>query len=349
MTSFIKVAIAGVQGYSGQELLSLVQRHPYAQLVGVLTRPGAARIPFLPDSVPCFSIEAVHEHAIDVLFLATPPEASMELVTQLKDPMPQVIDLSGAFRFTDQQEFEKTYGIGHLAPELSAQAYYGLSPLLPMPQQKPAIIANPGCYATCAVMALAPLLQAGLVDPQSIVIDAKSGASGAGKKMAQALMFCEMEQNFFPYKIGQHRHVPEMRNALAAFSGESCQITFVPQVLPMIRGMSAALYLTARVKLSREQLLQAIEKAYAQTYQDYPLLEFSEINESNSAKNAWLLSVKSVVNSPKVHIAYYVDHSGRIIIFSAIDNLLKGAASQAIENFNRLYDWPVALGLMEVL
>lgn len=344
MAHSVKVAICGVKGYVGQSLLKLVLQHPNLDLVGVIVRENSSKIHGLGSSIACFTADALEQKSPDLLLLATPPDVSMEFVSRFKSSGIKIIDLSGAYRLAADQA-ETVYGTKPLAG-LEAGAHYGLSPFMP-PASDCRIIANPGCYATCVLMALIPLVNNSLIKKESIIIDAKSGASGAGKQVNQHLMFCEMAQNFFPYKINQHRHVPEMLYALSRLDCDSAvKIRFVPHVLPMIKGMSAALYLDSAIEFAnRDEALQNIQVAYQQAYNDYPFVEFAAINSDDAERDRWLLSVKSVVNTPKVHIAYEVDDDGKIFIFSAIDNLLKGAASQAIENINALYQWPITTGL----
>lgn len=342
----INIAICGAKGYAGQALLQLVLQHPQLKLGGLLVKKSTKPDFDFPDDVPCFSVDEVSQYAdIDLLFLATPPEVSIEMVVELKKLPLKIIDLSGAFRLP-QAQFEKTYGFNHALPDL-LPAHYGLSPWLP-PKAETSLVANPGCYATCVLMALIPLIKEKIAKPNNIIVDAKSGVSGAGKKLNADLMFCEMDHNFFPYKINQHRHQPEMLNALSSLcEGVACDLRFVPQVLPMVRGMSAAIYLDSDPACTeRSVLLKNIDMAYKNAYQNYPLVKFAQINNGDDARDKWLLSLKSVARTPKVHIGYDVDQQGRLFVFSAIDNLLKGAASQAIENLNALYGFPITMGLL---
>ena len=299
------------------------------------------------QSIPVFSIADLNNKQveIDVLLLATPPEASIELVAQLINNSFKIIDLSGAFRLPID-EFKQWYGMEHKLPELLADVLYGLSPWCNENANNHKVVANPGCYATCALMALIPLLNHNLIKTNTIIIDAKSGTSGAGKKANQDLMLCEMSENFFPYKIGKHQHIPEINNALSQFTSHTCDITFVTHMLPVARGISMSIYADSELNFnSIETTTAAINLAYESAYADYSLVKFGKINDGNPGQDKFLLALKSVVGSPKIHIGHYFDGK-KIFIFACIDNLLKGAASQAIENINAMYHLPLETGLL---
>ena len=345
MKNKIKIGLCGADGYVGAALLTLISSHPYLKLAGVF-----ARNPESSDKigVPVYPMDqlAEKENELDVLLLAVPPGASIEIITLLKDTPLKIIDLSGAFRLS-RDELHAWYGISHDIPSLLTGAPYGLSPFASECLEHQKVVANPGCYATCALMSLIPLLQQGIVRNDNMIIDAKSGVSGAGKKSNPDLMFCEMRENFFPYKVGTHQHTPEINNALFSYTHQSCQITLVTHMLPVMRGISMSIYTDVNAGFdSEKEVFAAIEAAYQSAYRDYPFVKWGEINRGNVEQDHYLLSLKNVVNTPNTHIAYCVD-GGKIRIFSCIDNLLKGAASQAIENINTLYHWPVETGLQK--
>jgi N-acetyl-gamma-glutamyl-phosphate reductase len=345
MAKKINIVIAGIEGYTGQILAKLVAAHPDLRLVGALIKEDAATQQ-INNKLPLLTLAQLPylPQALDVLLLATPTHASMELMHSLQHCPWQVIDLSGAFRLP-AATFEHWYNTTHHLPQLLDHVHYGLSPWA-KPQPKQQLIANPGCYATCALMALIPVLKHHLIQPHTIIIDAKSGVSGAGKKANAELMFNEMAENFFPYKIGQHQHTPEIEQGLLHFSQQPCQITLTTHMLPICRGISMTIYADATADYpSDNTLLKAIHDAYQQAYATYPLVVFASLQNGQSAQEKYLLALKSVVGTPAVHIAFYVN-AGKVILFACLDNLLKGAASQAIENINALYDLPLATGLV---
>ncbi len=350
MSAQIKVGIAGVQGYVGQELMSLIKQHHLLEMAGILAKKSEqevyAELPLLAEqNIPVFSVEEIQSYPLDILLLATPPETSMELVSILKKAPFKIIDLSGAFRLSEE-EFHGWYGLTQKEPEILTITNYGLAPWGVKYNESKKIVANPGCYATAALMPLIPLIKHGILKNNNLIIDAKSGVSGAGKKANSDLMFNEMHQNFFPYKVGMHQHTPEIQKALTQFTNVSCELTFTTHMLPISRGISMSIYADAQnLGLSDKEIADSIETAYHSEYKNYPLIKFGEINQGNIQKDKFLLSLKSVVGTPKTHVAYYVK-SGKVFLFSSIDNLLKGAASQAIENINALYNLPLETGLL---
>lgn len=346
MKSGINIGLCGAHGYVGQMLIKLILSHPHLTLTGIFARKSPGRY---QKEFPVYSMHELVEKKdqIDVLLLAMPPEASIEIVASLKESPIKIIDLSGAFRLP-QDELYQWYGIKHDIPSLLGGASYGLSPwgLNGFGDQN--VLANPGCYATCALMSLIPLLAQGLIKHNGIVIDAKSGVSGAGKKTNPDLMFCEMKENFFPYKVGKHQHIPEINKALIEHSNKTCGITFVTHMLPVTRGISMSVYADSSANYdSDETIAEGIAAAYQDAYTDYPLIQWGEINQGNAEEDRYLLALKNVVGTPNTHIAYYVER-GKVCLFTCIDNLLKGAASQAIENINALYHLPVETGLLKM-
>ncbi len=352
MNKKIKIGICGVGGYVGQELAKLIIGHPYFSLVVVNARESSVEAGQLPSlltqhATPVVSFAEIDQPGctiIDVLALATPTEVSMELVAKFNNSAVRLIDLSGAFRLP-QDEFLHWYGLAHQAPEKLGAAQYGLLPWKREGDHSHnGMIANPGCYATCALMALLPVIKADLIDEKSIIIDAKSGVSGAGKKTNSDLMFSEMANNFFPYKIGKHQHVPEINNALSHYSGKSCHVRLTTHMLPLVRGISMTIYADSKQPVvSDQEITDDISQVLTDAYQNYPLVEHRAINQMSHDKS--LLSLKTVIGTAKTHISYFVDN-GKILLISCIDNLLKGAASQAIENINAWYQLPLHSGLL---
>lgn len=353
----INVVVAGAQGYVGKALVNLILDHPHLHLVAVSARASQASVYAAMPSLAEHQVAVIattdlvtYAPAVDVVLLATPPKISIECVLALQDHRVKLIDLSGAFRLS-ANEFAHWYGMSHQAPELLDEVHYGLSPWNLASGEDQQLISNPGCYATTALMALIPLLQAGVIEESNIIIDAKSGVSGAGKNVRADLMFAEMAANFFPYKVGKHQHTPEINNALTQFSGKQAKVILTTHMLPILRGISMTIYGDARQHFpSDQEVMTAIGQAFAEAYQGYPLLQYVALNQDANAdcgQETFILSLTSVVGTAKTHISYFVK-AGKVFIFSCIDNLLKGAASQAIENINALYDFPLATGLVRL-
>ncbi|CDZ78376.1 N-acetyl-gamma-glutamyl-phosphate reductase [Legionella massiliensis] len=340
MSQFYNVVISGSQGYIGKELLSLVNHHPHLNLLGVHNRQEQQL-----QQIPVFSLSDLIDNAnqIDLLLLATPAAASMEIVSALAEADILIIDLSGAFRLPEEQ-FSTWYESNHSAAQYISEACYGLLPWVKT-QANYRLIANPGCYATCVLMSILPLCKADLIKTDSIIIDAKSGVSGAGKQVNADLMFCEIANNFYPYKLGKHQHIPEILKAINDLSGKTAKLRLTTSIIPIIRGIAMSIYLeTEQAWDSDDELAQAIGNAFQQAYVEYPLVKVKEVGKGD---DQFILSLKNVVQTPFSHIAYFVK-DGQITIYSCIDNLLKGAASQAIENINAIYQLPLHTGLIAV-
>jgi N-acetyl-gamma-glutamyl-phosphate reductase len=354
MNKKYNVVISGIQGYVGKALIALIHAHPQLQLFGVHGRQTQHDLyQLMPQlakqNVPVYSILEMNQLAsqIDILILATPAKASMEMVASLIATKMIMIDLSGAFRLPEDQFFE-WYGFPHCAPELIKKACYGLSPWI-IDQSHHQLIANPGCYATCVLMSLLPLLNADLIKTDSIIIDAKSGVSGSGKQLNADLMFCELSSNYFPYKIGKHQHTPEINKALYDIAGQTAKIRLTTSILPIERGIAMTIYTEAKSHLSSDKAIaQAVQEALQTAYGDYSLIHFEEVGAGSPTKDHFILSLKNVVQTPNTHIGYFIKN-GQITLFSCIDNLLKGAASQAIENINAIYNLPLHTGLLPVM
>ncbi|MCB0384322.1 MAG: N-acetyl-gamma-glutamyl-phosphate reductase [Bdellovibrionales bacterium] len=311
-----KVAIVGWSGYSGLELARLALRHPQMELAACFSRNQETHLPSLlpgAPSVQILSTEELSQRAdqFDTIFFATPTEASLELIPHITSSTARIIDLSGGFR-------------------CKKDVVYGLQPFC---NSKAQFIANPGCYVTSVLMALVPLVKASLIDTTRIVIDAKSGSSGAGKSLRSDLLFCEVEGNCLPYKVAQHQHLPEILYYMEEFAGLTANVLFTPHLMPFKRGIISSIY--AQTKGSESDLTQV----YSEAYKDYPLVSTQSLSEGSN-----LLLLSKVVGTPRTHISFKVV-DGELYLFSCIDNLLKGAASQAIENWNVQNDLPPQYGL----
>lgn len=355
-----RAAIVGARGYSGLELARLLLKHPLVELKGCFATDGEFQLSqYLHDTgverVVTWKLSELAEQAqkLDVIFLATPAEASLDLAPQVLKSGVHVIDLSGAFRLTkgSAQErltkYKSWYGIDHHQDLLLSQAENGLQPWArPSVSNTKRLIANPGCYATAAMMALIPLLKNKVLQPKGLVLDAKSGTSGAGRKASEAMLFTEVEGECLPYKVGKHQHLPEIIEGIEQFAQTSIAPFFNTHLLNVRRGIIVSIYAQPAEELagvSDVDLEKCIESAYAEAYSRYPLVRFAAWNKGGDQ----LVSLKKVVGSARTHLAFRVS-GGKIYLFSLIDNLLKGAAGQAVENLNRLMDQPCEFGLAEI-
>lgn len=355
-----KVAIVGIRGYSGLELARILMKHPAAELVaGYATEGGIALGDYLPGAqakkisiqpISALTAEGSAPHGLHTVFLATPAEVSARLAPQLLARGVHVVDLSGAYRFQEggpqvaAERYGKWYGHGHDSTELLGRAVYGLQPWASANSKGASVgseaqlVANPGCYATAALMGLIPLLRSRCIDPSFIAIDGKSGATGAGRKAAENLLFTEVDGECLPYRVGFHQHLPEIEEHAFAFSGVRIEPSFATHLLPVRTGLACAIQTRLKPGLG----LDAVHAAYSEAYADYPLADFGSLEEKGASLR--LLSFKRVVGSARIQIGYSV--SGRnLYVFSTIDNLMKGAASQAVENFNCLIGLPLQVGL----
>ena len=268
---------------------------------------------------------------VDIVFFATPNGIAMNYADSLISDGKIVIDLAADFRIKDKDVWEKWYGMKHKSPNLIDQAVYGLPEINRDIIKKSKLIANPGCYPTAIQLALIPLLKKKLINPTNIIADAKSGISGAGKNPELKLLMSEAEEDFRAYGIGGHRHLPEIEENLASICGEDVKLTFVPHLVPMVRGIHATLYVECIKDFEAYDIFESF-------YEDEP---FVDVMPADMSPNT-----KSVRASNFCRISFHREiDSNRLIIFSVIDNLMKGAAGQAIQNMNIVMDWPEASGI----
>lgn len=335
LSKSVTVSVVGARGYSGLELSRLLLRHPaadyrYAFATGKFAL-GEELLETGAEHVQSFADTEIMAHLTDVVFLATPAEVSRDLAPRIAAAGKKVIDLSGAFRMkkTDPAPW---YGFPAPAAEIMAQVEYGLVPFCGPLRKTTNIVANPGCYATAINLALIPLVKHDLIETSSIVIDAKSGTSGGGRKAAENLLFSEVAEDLRPYRVGRHQHAPEIAEAVEGFAGRPIDPHMVTHLLPVRRGISAAIF--ARAKTAD---IAAIAAAFEAEYAAYPLVR-------HGRDIARLSNLNLIAKTPFTHISYeLVD--GKLYVFSVLDNLMKGAASQAIENFNRILDLPAGFSL----
>ncbi len=329
------ISILGVSGFAGTELARLVVAHPTFELVGVAAdrwhgkllgesmriAGPAARLRVSPmDDAQKLAAQS------NFVALATPAEVSMKLMPELLAAGARVVDLSGAFRLTNLAEYPRWYHFDHTAPDFVAEAVYGL-PEVPDASgdatsiNKARVVANPGCYATAAIVALAPLLRAGVVDRETLFLDGKSGVSGAGRKVEERYTFMEVDENVSPYRVGDHQHTPEIEQALTRVAKAAVRVTFVPHLLPVKRG----LMVTAFGRVCQSVTTADIEALFHEAYdQDQSLVEVTSPNQVTISRVAY-----TPLGSVGVRL---LPERSAIVVVSALDNLLKGAASQAMQN-----------------
>jgi N-acetyl-gamma-glutamyl-phosphate reductase len=340
----VRVGIVGVTGYSGLELIRLLLRHPAVDCAAVMASEATGERP-LEDIHPqlrglsrlhCQPRDAARLAAmgIDTAFLCTPNEVSHELAPRLIAAGVKVIDFSGAFRLKDAACYPAWYGFRHEAPDLLRQAVYGLPEWKAEYIARARLVANPGCYPTSVLLPLLPLVRAGMVDRESeILCDSKSGVTGAGRTAKTEMLFGEISENFRPYSPVLHRHAPEMCQELGWDDG---RFTFVPHLLPVNRGILSTLYISFRQAMSAADLEAACRERYANSpfvriLGDLSLPELRAVNHTNFCDIGWRMT----------------GGGKRAVVFSALDNLIKGAAGQAVQNFNLMHGFNEGLGLAE--
>ena len=334
----IKVGIVGGTGYTGVELLRLLAQHPDAELVAITSRKEAGvRVadffPSLRGRVElAFSDPAdAPLNRCDVVFFATPNGVAMGEARALVETGVRIIDVAADFRIRDVAEWEKWYKMKHAAPELVAEAVYGLPEMNRDAIRKARVVANPGCYPTAVQLGFLPLVEAKVVDLDHLIADAKSGVSGAGRKAETHLLFSEASDNFAAYGVPGHRHWPEIRQGLAQAAGIPVGLTFVPHLTPMVRGIHATLY----AQITREVDFQAL---YEKRYESEPFVDVLPPGRHPDTR--------SVRAANLCRIAVHRPHDGDIlVVLAVIDNLVKGAAGQAVQNMNLMFDMDEKAGL----
>lgn len=339
----LKVGIVGGTGYTGVELLRLLAAHPQAEVVAITSRSEEGV--YVADMYPnlrehyanlTFSVPDTKVlGACDVVFFATPHGVAHSLAAELLATGTKIIDLSADFRLKDAEEWAKWYGQPHGAPELLPEAVYGLPEVNRAQIKKARLIAVPGCYPTATQLGFLPLLESNIADPSQLIADCKSGVSGAGRGAKIGSLFCEATENMMAYSVKGHRHLPEIKQGLAFIAQQPIGLTFVPHLTPMIRGIHATLY--AKVK-DHFTDLQAL---YEQRYAEEP---FVDVLPAGSHPQT-----RSVKGANTCRIAIHRPQDGDlVVILSVIDNLVKGASGQAIQNMNILFDLEETLGLTNV-
>lgn len=337
----VKVAIMGASGYTGVELVRLLAGHPGVEIVCVTARQNAGEglsilFPSLLDRISLLC-EATEAEAVaaraELVFLALPHQAAMAVAPALLQAGSRVIDLSADYRLRDPAVYGAWYG-EHTSPDLLGEAVYGLPELYRERIRTARLVANPGCYPTSVALALAPLLREGLIDPRTLVIDSKSGTSGAGRAAKTGSLFCEVNEGFKAYGVASHRHTPEIEQTLGEIAGAPVTVSFTPHLLPVNRGILSTCYANLARPLSTAELVERFRAHYNGEY-------FVRVHPEGSLPNVAFVRGSNfcdigVVSDPR---------TGRVIVVSAIDNLVKGAAGQAVQNMNLLLGFEETAGL----
>jgi len=336
-----KVAVVGASGYTGVELVRILANHPGVELTCLTSRQHVGKkfsdvFPSVAGIVDLVcdanQVDLINDKA-DVIFTALPHQTAMEVVPSFLAAGKKVIDLSADYRLQDQAVYRQWYQ-EHTSPELLAKAVYGLPELNRSRIAAAELVANPGCYPTSAALALLPLLEEGLIDPATIIIDSKSGTSGAGRAAKEGSLFCEVNESFRAYGVASHRHTPEIEQTLSLLNKAPVTISFTPHLLPVNRGILSTCYATLLAPKSTVDLHQLFEARYASE-------PFVRVRPEGTVPD-----VGHVRGSNFCDLGVVCDaRTGRVVVVAAIDNLVKGAAGQAVQNMNLMLGQPESAGL----
>lgn len=339
----IAVGVVGGTGYTGAELLRLLVTHPQVELKYVTSRSesGIKVADLFPNlrgfTDICFTEPAVKTLAqCDLVFFATPNGTAMQMVPELIASGVRVIDLAADFRLKDAAVWKQWYGLDHACVDVLAEAVYGLPEMNRSAIKSAKVVANPGCYPTATTLGFLPLIENALVDDRRLIVDAKSGVSGAGRGASVATLQAESAENFKAYAVNGHRHLPEIKQILSQVASHEVGLTFVPHLVPMIRGIEASLY-----AVLKSDAIIDLHKLYVDRYADEPFVDVlpeGAIPETRSVKGA---------NTCRISI-FRPQQGDTVVVSSVIDNLVKGAAGQAIQNMNIMFDFDETLGLNQV-
>jgi N-acetyl-gamma-glutamyl-phosphate reductase len=348
MASKAKIGVLGASGYTGSELVRMLLRHPRAEIVLLTAERSAGKqmrevFPqFSPYELPTLvALDGLDWKALslDVVFCALPHATTQKVLKDLlaAAPATKVVDLSADFRLADTAAYAKWYGHEHHAPELQREAVYGLAEIHRRDIRKARLVANPGCYTSCAELPLIPLIRAKAIDLDEIVIDAKSGMTGAGRSAKEAMLFSEVSEGFNAYGVGKHRHMAELDQEFSLAAGREVVVTFTPHLLPQNRGILSTIYVRGKRGRTPQELHEMLLKFYAKE----PFVHVLPFGETPHTRH--------VRGSNMTMIGVAADRiPGRAIIVSALDNLVKGASGQAIQNMNLVLGYPETMGIDQV-
>jgi len=344
MQTPLPVGIVGITGYTGMELLRLLLRHPGFELVAATSRQEEGRR--LKDLFPQFMDQPAAELEISapdpkrlaeqcrLVFLAVPHGTAMDMAAQLLDQGLQVVDFSADFRLRSARVYEEWYATSHVQKDLLSEAVYGLIETNAQAVKQARLVANPGCYPSSVLLGLLPALTRGLIDPDSLIIDSKSGTTGAGRTAKMDTLFCEVYDSFKAYGLGKHRHTPEIEQELGQAAGRELQVTFSPHLLPINRGILSTMYAELAPRTT-EKSLQAAYADFAREHDWVRLLPPGSLPELKRVRGTMFCDIGLVVDQ----------RTGRLTVVTAIDNLCRGAAGQALANANLMTGQPVSAGL----
>ena len=338
----IKAGIIGATGYAGAEIVRLLMGHPEVEIKWLGSRSYIDQryadiyrnmFQIVEDICKDDNLDKLAEE-VDVIFTATPQGFCASVINEEILSKVKVIDLSADFRIKDVATYEKWYGIEHKSPEYIEEAVYGLCEINREYIKKARLVANPGCYTTCSILSLYPLVKEGLIDPSTIIIDAKSGTSGAGRGAKVDNLFCEVNENMKAYGVATHRHTPEIEEQLGYAAGQEIVLNFTPHLVPMNRGILVTAYANLKEKVSYETVKAAYDKYYEKE-------KFVRVLEKDVCPQT-----KWVEGSNYVDVNFKIDErTGRVIVMGALDNLVKGAAGQAVQNMNLVFGLDESTGL----
>jgi N-acetyl-gamma-glutamyl-phosphate reductase len=337
-----KIAIVGATGYTGSELVRILTNHPDVEIAAITSQSRAGEAfsdvhPFLQGIADqrLLSLEQLGEHELDLVFLALPHGVSMDFVRRAKGSAFKIIDLSGDFRLNSSLDYEKWYKMEHTYPEGLARAVFGCPELFGREIAAASMVANPGCFPTSAILGLAPLLSAQLIEPAPIIVDSKSGVTGAGVKPGAVNLYSNVNDNFKAYGLKQHRHTIEMQGVLDRVSGQNTLIQFTPHLLPLDRGILTTIYARATQHIEESALRGRYEGFYANA-------PFVRLRKQAP-------TIKDVRGTNYCDLyATYDQRTSMVIVISVIDNLFKGAAGQAVQNMNLMFAFDEAQGLRHI-
>ena len=341
----IKAGIIGATGYAGGELARLLLQREYVEILWYGSRSYVGQkyasvypnlFQIVEDSCQDDSLKELAERA-DVVFTATPQGFCASIIEEEILSKVKVIDLSADFRIKDQAVYEKWYKLEHKSPQFLGEAVYGLPEVNREKIREARLIANPGCFPTCSFLAVYPLVKEGLVDPNTLIIDAKSGTSGAGRGAKMDNLYCEVNESIKAYGVGTHRHTPEIEEQLSYAAGKPVTISFTPHLVPMNRGILVTAYASLNGKVTEEEARAAYEKYYRDEY-FVRLLEPGAVPQTR-----W------VEGSNFADVNFKIDpRTGRVVMMGVIDNMVKGAAGQAVQNMNLMFGLPEETGLKQI-
>lgn len=340
-----RIAVLGASGYTGSELVRLLLRHPRVELTALTAdrKAGQSMAEVFPQFAPfplprLTTIDAVDFSAIDLVFCALPHATTQEVIKKVFATAPgvKVVDLSADFRLSDPGMYETWYGHPHAALELQKEAVFGLVELYREDIRKARLVANPGCHTTTAILPVVPLLEAGAIDPDTLVVDSKTGMSGAGRAAKEAMLFSEVSEGIHAYSVGAHRHMGELDQEYSKAAGRPVIPTFVPHLVPMNRGIYATIYMRTAGATPED-----LHRILADYYRGEPFVHvfpFGQVPQSRHVRGSNMAMLG--VAADRV--------SGRAIVLSTIDNLVKGASGQAVQNMNLVLGFPETLGLEQI-